>query len=284
MEFISSQNDKLVIHDSKGFEPGEADNIKIVRDFMERRRAMPALKDQLHAVWLCFEIPCAGGRLLETGTEDFLESKRSGMLGDVPIIAVFTKYDMLIDRMERTLDETSINGLSNKAIEELAKNKADAELEDTCIGPLKQFAGPDIPYATTSTAIDYEETLMHLIQITENCVDQYFVPQAAVITSIAQRIQPGLKMKASIEVGKRRYWKTLSLGTIFMKHKMRDCLYVLHTDIVDVWDFNDPHHYLLSAEFRELMIKWSKLDLQKDIDASLSATRRSSASCPTSST
>lgn len=53
-EFISSQNDRFVLHGSKGFEPGEQDNLKIVRDFIGHRRAMPDLKDQLHAVWWGF--------------------------------------------------------------------------------------------------------------------------------------------------------------------------------------------------------------------------------------
>jgi hypothetical protein len=50
-EFISEQNDMFVLHDSKGFEPGEEDNVKIVQDFIQHRRSEPALKDQLHAVW-----------------------------------------------------------------------------------------------------------------------------------------------------------------------------------------------------------------------------------------
>ena len=50
-EFISQQNDKFVLHDSKGFEPAEEDNVKIVRDFIERKRRMKDLKDRLHAVW-----------------------------------------------------------------------------------------------------------------------------------------------------------------------------------------------------------------------------------------
>ncbi|KAG1798603.1 uncharacterized protein HD556DRAFT_194633 [Suillus plorans] len=33
-EFISSQNDRSVLHDSKGFEPGDEDNLKIVQDFV----------------------------------------------------------------------------------------------------------------------------------------------------------------------------------------------------------------------------------------------------------
>jgi hypothetical protein len=50
-ELVSPQNNKFVLHDSKGFEPGEKDNLQTVRDFIDRRRAMPDLKNQLHAVW-----------------------------------------------------------------------------------------------------------------------------------------------------------------------------------------------------------------------------------------
>ena len=50
-ELISPQNDKFVLHDSKGFEPGEEVNIHTVQDFIRRRGLMPDLKDQLHAVW-----------------------------------------------------------------------------------------------------------------------------------------------------------------------------------------------------------------------------------------
>lgn len=35
---------------------------------------------------LCFEIPCAGGHLLETGTEAFLTLKRDGKLGNSMLI------------------------------------------------------------------------------------------------------------------------------------------------------------------------------------------------------
>jgi len=35
---------------------------------------------------------------------------------------------------------------------------------------------------------------------------------------------------------------------------MWDCLRVLHIDIVDVWNFRDPHKYLHSQEFRTMMM------------------------------
>ncbi|KAG1810941.1 uncharacterized protein BJ212DRAFT_1526061, partial [Suillus subaureus] len=260
-EFISEQNDRFALHDSKGFEPGEEDNVKIVQDFIQHRRFEPALKDQLHAVWLCFEIPRAGGRLLETGTETFLTLKRDGKLGNIPVVVVLTKYDMLLDRVERTLDNSSLKRLREDALKKLVKKKADAELKDICIRPLQKFAGRHIPHAAISTKGRHKETLAPLIQMTENLVRQHFAPEASVMTSIAQRVDPRLKINASIEVGKRRYWKVLVSSAAFKNCVVQDCLNVLHTDIVAVWNFHDPHCHLHSKEFRTLIVNMvDKLD------------------------
>lgn len=260
-EFISEQNNRFVLHDSKGFEPGEEDNVKIVQEFIQHRRSEPALKDQLHAVWLCFEIPRAGGRFLETGTEAFLALKREGKLGNIPVVVVLTKYDMLLDRVERTLDNSAFKRLSKDAFKKLVKKKADAELKDICIRPLQKFAGRHIPHVAISTKGRHKETLAPLIQMTENLVRQHLVPEASVMTSIAQRVDPGLKLNASIEVGKRRYWKVLASSAAFKNRVIQDCLNVLHIDIVAVWNFHDPHRYLHSKEFRILIANMvDKLD------------------------
>jgi hypothetical protein len=50
-EITSDQNKQLVLHDSRGFEPGEVDNIRLVRRFIENRSERPNIKDRLHAVW-----------------------------------------------------------------------------------------------------------------------------------------------------------------------------------------------------------------------------------------
>ncbi|KAG1835963.1 hypothetical protein DFJ58DRAFT_193038 [Suillus subalutaceus] len=252
-EFISPQNNKFVLHDSKGFEPGEEDNLKIVQDFINRREVMPDLKNQLHAVWLCFEIPCTGGRLLETGVEQFLTSKREGKLGNIPIITVLTKYDTLLVHVERTMDKSSFEGLSEEAIKELIKNSAEDKIQEVCIAPLEKFAKSDIPHVTVSTNGNHKETLARLIQTTEELVCKHVGADASVMTSVAQRVDPGLNIKASIEVGKRKYWKALASSVPFKKHSMWDCLHVLHTDIVNVWNFRDPNDYLCSPEFRTLM-------------------------------
>ena len=50
-EFISPTNERFVVHDSLGFEAADEQNMDIVKQFVARRKAMPQLKDQLHAIW-----------------------------------------------------------------------------------------------------------------------------------------------------------------------------------------------------------------------------------------
>ncbi|KAG2125445.1 hypothetical protein DEU56DRAFT_570816 [Suillus clintonianus] len=253
-EFTSQQNNRFVLHDSKGFEPGGKDNFDIVQDFIDRRGKMPDLKDQLHAVWLCFEIPCTGGRLLETATEAFLTLKRDNKLGKIPLIVVLTKYDELIKQVNFDLPDSSLEGLSEDDINKRIKNEADSKLQDICFEPLKKFAGPNIPHAVVSTKEKYEETMAHLIQMTEVRVREHVSAEASAMSSIAQRVDPDLKIEESIRVGKRRYWKALASSTAFQSRRMQDCLDVLHTDIVTVWNFRDTHDYLNSSEFKTLMV------------------------------
>jgi hypothetical protein len=77
----------------------------------------------------------------------------------VPFIIVFTKYDEIINQVDFDLGP-SLEGLSDDAIDELVKKRADDELRKTCIEPLKAFAGPDIPYAPVSSGYRYSHRLI----------------------------------------------------------------------------------------------------------------------------
>ncbi|KAJ8582891.1 hypothetical protein M405DRAFT_829852 [Rhizopogon salebrosus TDB-379] len=253
-EFTWEQNGRFVLHDSKGFEPGEEDSVNIVKDFIERRGEKEALGERLHAVWLCFEIPRTGGRLLETGTQDFLKLKRDGALGNIPVVVVLTKYDKFIDHVDRMFDDSALEGLSDDVVKELVTQKADAEFRKICALPLEKFAGEDIPCATVSAKVTHKEMIASLIQITEDRVCQHVASEASMMISIAQRVDPKLKIKTSIEVGKRRYWKALASTAAFRGNTVGACLQVLHIDIVRVWNFSDPHDYLDSKEFKNLMV------------------------------
>ncbi|KAG2114996.1 hypothetical protein BD769DRAFT_1642260 [Suillus cothurnatus] len=241
-ELISPQNNKFILHDSKGFEPGEEVNLEIVRGFINRRREMPGLKDQLHAVWLCFEIPCTGGRLLETGVEQFLTSKREGELGDIPIVVVFTKYDKLLVQVERTMNKSSFKGLSEAAIQDLVKKGAEDKLQEVCVAPLETFTEFSIPHVTVSTNKNHKETLARLIQTTEKLVCEHVGIDASVMTSIAQRVDPGLNIKASIEILESARIKC----TIQESFHLSSWFAVASSDVACA-------QYLCAPEFRRLM-------------------------------
>ncbi|KAG9019918.1 hypothetical protein FS842_007743, partial [Serendipita sp. 407] len=68
-EIASIVNPRFVLHDSRGFEPGETSNFDAVCNFIRSRNGKPALKDRLHAIWICMAIPASGSRILETGVE-----------------------------------------------------------------------------------------------------------------------------------------------------------------------------------------------------------------------
>ncbi|KAF8883256.1 hypothetical protein BD779DRAFT_1674602 [Infundibulicybe gibba] len=72
-EIISPHNDRFVLHDSQGFAPGEVANFNVVRNFIQRRANLPDVKDRLHAIWFCLEIPATNG-LLEMGTSISISS------------------------------------------------------------------------------------------------------------------------------------------------------------------------------------------------------------------
>jgi hypothetical protein len=50
-ELIFTSHDGYLFHDSRGFEAGGEDELKIVQDFVRRKSREGRLKDRLHAIW-----------------------------------------------------------------------------------------------------------------------------------------------------------------------------------------------------------------------------------------
>ena len=50
-ELVFEGNDGYVFHDSRGFECGSGDELKIVQEFVGRKSCETRLKDRLHAIW-----------------------------------------------------------------------------------------------------------------------------------------------------------------------------------------------------------------------------------------
>ncbi|KZP30059.1 hypothetical protein FIBSPDRAFT_142700 [Athelia psychrophila] len=240
-EITCSANQQFVLHDSQGFEGGEAKNLAIVEEFLKSRGSSVDISEQVHAVWLCLPISIAGGRLLETGVEKFLKLKTGGKFGKMPVIAVFTKYDLL-------LEKANYLGSTDPG------KDAEIMLRDDCIAPFKKYERKGIPYMAVSNERGHEKTLKDLIELTTDEVGKNLPEVAKIVLGVAQQISPKVKIESSIAVGKQKYWKSLGTSISFFGNKLKDCLDVIRVDVVTVWAIEDPCNYLCSDEFQALMI------------------------------
>ena len=50
-EITSPQNPRLILHDSQGFSHGDAGNLELVLNFIDKRSRMTDIKEKLHAIW-----------------------------------------------------------------------------------------------------------------------------------------------------------------------------------------------------------------------------------------
>ncbi|KAI6152547.1 hypothetical protein BKA82DRAFT_1000494 [Pisolithus tinctorius] len=272
MEFTSPENDRLILHDSKGFEAGDARNYESVKSFIVKRKKEPKIKDQLHAVWLCVQIPIPthGERLLENALEAFLKIRKE-VLGNTPTIVVFTKRDRLVSFMRQ-----------RKPGDPEAERRF---LQEECVQLIEDFTGENIAHVAVSSKPRYEHELRDLITLTQDMVSMSLTSPENQVSPVplapggAQRMLPTLKVNLSIAVGKQRYWRLLGASANFPGYTMQDCLCVIHTDIVAVWNFYDPCRHLYSEEFRNLMMNMvEKVDAPTESNLNLSGSGTLSAS------
>ncbi|KAJ7939553.1 hypothetical protein B0H13DRAFT_2497436 [Mycena leptocephala] len=235
-EIISEHNDRFVLHDSMGFEPGQTENFEAARNFIESHGENVPLKDQVHTIWLCIQIPHAGSRAFETGDEEFL---KLAFKKNVPIIVVFTQFDKLISAMEKNLTDEELDK-PDVEIDLILDERANAEFKNVCLRPLRRI-DRKIPYAKTSGLgrchTPDRPALANLISITQTS----FSGPVWFVAAMAQRASAWEKINASIEVGMKRYWPILASSTDLLGLKLEKCLQLLHYDITASWNFEDGH-------------------------------------------
>ncbi|KAJ6619219.1 hypothetical protein B0H10DRAFT_2027213 [Mycena sp. CBHHK59/15] len=246
-------NDRIIIHDSKGFETGEKANIQKVLDFINHRSNMPALGDQLHAIWVCAEIPFAGGRLFEAGVERILKEYRKNF----PIIVVFTKLDILrVHREEKLEKELEQRGedMDDKEFDTEIDAVVKGAVQDLCFKPLCALTSsdyPEYPWIATSTRSEprFKKTITELVNL---ALELTKIENVWIEMAIAQRFNAKASIEASIHIGRKHYWRGL-FSDIFLGFTMRSLLDVLQRDIVNVWNMHDPENHLKKPEFLALL-------------------------------
>ncbi|KAH9004533.1 hypothetical protein EDB86DRAFT_3037886 [Lactarius hatsudake] len=93
-EFVFSNHRGYVFHDSRGIESGSTEELGMLQKFIRRKCQAARLRDRLHAIWYC--VPMDNQRP-QLDLRFF-----NGICPDenVPVIAVFTKYDQFRRNVE----------------------------------------------------------------------------------------------------------------------------------------------------------------------------------------
>ncbi|KAJ7501551.1 hypothetical protein B0H11DRAFT_1992113 [Mycena galericulata] len=242
-EIIPKNNHRFSLHDSMGFEPGQTKNFEEAKKFLRSHGESVPLKDRIHAIWLCIQIPHAGGRVFESGDEEFLKLTTTNM----PVIVVFTQFDTLFSLMEEKLTKEE-RKLPAEYLHKLCSARADVEFHEICVVPLAKINSA-IQFARTSGLGDDfpspdRQALENLITITQNLVER----TVWYVSAMAQRTSAMEKINASIEIGMQRYWLSLASSTSLLKLKLDMCIKLLHCDITASWNFDDDN-LLNSDEF-----------------------------------
>ncbi|KAH8998262.1 hypothetical protein EDB86DRAFT_3242877 [Lactarius hatsudake] len=242
-ELVSPENQYFVLHDSNGFEPGDLSNFET---------HLP-MKDRIHGLWLCTEIPTAGGRVFERGDEYLLKFAHDIQ---IPVVLVFIQYDRLVRTKEAELGEEHPDmertSLHNQGLKDArdAFNKCLQSLQHT-------FDRLNIPmprFAKVSVRPRHqEEGFSTLAESTGDALRDRLEGDAWIMWSIAQRLSPSVKMEACVT----RFFSGMPGSERLL---IRDCLEKVHRDIVTCWNFKGAS-VLDSKEFAYLMLRLSQ-DIQ----------------------
>ncbi|KAF7368417.1 G domain-containing protein [Mycena venus] len=251
-EFVLPNNDRLVLHDSQGFSHGDGQNFETVLKFIKDRSKRPKLEERLHIIWLCIEIPVYGGSLFEIAEEKILNSTDI----ETPIIVVFTKFDKPVLKIKRKLPKTEDQNT-------VARNKA-RETFCTDYAAALSTLSKNIPRVEVSVKSGFKDTLDLLVDLTEKEVKGVI----SFIWASSQCPNVDLKIEASIQIGRKKYWKGLSTSLNLPGHSLTKWLNVVLKDIISCWGFHDPDGLLESNLFKKKMTSLQE-DLLEDDSSSL---------------
>ncbi|KDQ13368.1 hypothetical protein BOTBODRAFT_33689 [Botryobasidium botryosum FD-172 SS1] len=150
----------FVFHDSQGFEADGSKGLEIVTNFIKHRRDV---KNQLDAIWYC--IPTDNGSQLLSGPEQ--ELLRQCSIGSVPLIVIFTKFDIL---EEKAFHQLRRAGVTSQQAQRHASQLAIQEFQRYCLPhvfgkeyPLHMYLGKMHEEQNTAEIL---RKMIELIQIT----------------------------------------------------------------------------------------------------------------------
>jgi len=166
----------------------------------------------------------------------------------IPVIVVFTKYDLLV--VEHFRECSHISSMHERIAE--ASNRAAFAFSEYT----KKL---EVSFAPVSTRKDVQKEygalmLVKLTRVTRNNLRDVEGSLWA-LWATAQQINARQKIELSISEGLKKYWQNLGESAFFQKHLLVDCIARIRDDIFKIWNFNDPQKVLSGEQFLNGMIK-----------------------------
>ncbi|KAL4071192.1 hypothetical protein V8B97DRAFT_2024071 [Scleroderma yunnanense] len=90
-ELVFRSNKGFIFHDSRGFEAGSEEEVKLMQNFLTDRSAATKLERRIHAIWYC--IPLTDSERPVVAAEELFFNECN--TGNVPVIVVLTKADAM---------------------------------------------------------------------------------------------------------------------------------------------------------------------------------------------
>jgi hypothetical protein len=273
VEFRPDDNRYLIAHEFSGLDSQamDSEDLQTIRDFISRRTDPSRTpSERLHAVWICVPASDAIDGRLGGGIDEILG------LRSVPVVLVFTKFDVLVS--QALFD---IGGDAQHY--ERAWTRAITIYEESC-RRLFHKEPRDVPAEIVSEKPKFIDLIDNLIWTTDSFITNSRAPSGGHGTkqrvgaiplawSTAVRVNHDVVIQASIEIGRCRYWRSLWSSLDFADQTLKNCVKIVHDDIIEIWNLNDRTRYLLGDRFK---VKMSHL--VKDLAGSTKVTPGSSGS------
>jgi len=179
----------------------------------------------------------------------------------IPVIVVFTKYDVLFNEHYRDCLHLS-SSQSDRRTEAL--NRANLAFREYTQG----LVFPFVPVQVTPkekqkklTREDLQKLKVHeatmLVELTKVTRENLRNIEGSLwfLWATAQQINARQKVELSISEGMKKYWLDLGENVVFDGFRLVDCIARIRDDILKIWNFYDPLKILSGEEFSKGLIE-----------------------------
>ncbi|KAI0072011.1 hypothetical protein K474DRAFT_1775781 [Panus rudis PR-1116 ss-1] len=237
------QNPRLLFHE---FDICDEERIQLLEFVGSQTGSGVPLIDRVHTVWVCVGAEDDGSAIKEV---------LSIVNGNVPVMIVFTKFDETTIPMLRQLP-VGRPGEDYSFDAQLGRAKERAQRYFDQVYRLK-FSDTGIPAVCASMESHFRETICELTEETDRQIRKWLgsysrVSGLVLAWSMAQRASRPINIQTCIDVGCFGLWRDLSCRDL-VGRRTEQCVEAIHSDIVRIWNFNDPTKYLRSAQFKREM-------------------------------